>query len=279
MQVVHAPIPDLQIVDVTRLHPHEEHDSQRSQPLVENLRHAQYLLNPPIIAPIHGVGEVDRAEQEYVILDGANRCFAFRDLEYPHILAQVVSYESGTVALDVWHHIVSRWQPESLLEQVARIETVQVSPGYDDAAIAHILLRDGQGYAVTSRAEDLPGRNADLRQVVRVYQQHAVLDRTAISEPHQVLPLYPEAIALVVFPHYHPRDILEAARQSAYLPPGISRHVVHGRAIRVNFPVEILRDAHASLGDKNETLSVWIEQKFARRQVRYYAEATYQFDE
>jgi hypothetical protein len=33
------------------------------------------------------------------------------------------------------------------------------------------------------------------------------------------------------------------------------------------------------LRDKNEALQSWVQQKLANRQVRYYAEATYQFDE
>jgi hypothetical protein len=268
---MHAPVPDLRIVAIDSLRPHEEHDSQRSQPLVEDLRKAQYLVNPPVIAPIGG--------DEYVILDGANRCFAFQNLDYPHILAQVVSYDSGYVTLDVWHHIVSKWNVESFLDQVGQLDDVNLVSGIHEAAIAHILLPDDRVFAVHAPVADLYQRNAILRQVVGIYQRQAVLDRTAINKPHEVLPLYPDAIALVVFPVYHPKDIIAAAKYNAYLPPGISRHVVQGRAIRVNFPVEVLRDDTASLEDKNETLSVWLQRKFAKRQVRYYAEATYQFDE
>lgn len=271
MQIVHAPIPDLRIVAIDSLCPHEEHDSQRSAPLRKALSEAHFLVNPPIIAPINA--------DEYVILDGANRCFAFKDLDYPHILAQVVSYDSGYVVLDVWHHIVSSWDSEAFLEQVGGLDGVEIMPGENLQALAHILLRDDQRFAVNAPIGNLHERNAILRQFVSIYQRQAVLDRTAISEPHEVLPLYPDAIALVVFPAYTPQDIMAAAKQGAYLPPGVSRHVVQGRAVRVNFPVEVLRDNTASLEDKNEILSVWIQRRFSARQVRYYAEATYQFDE
>lgn len=271
MNLVHAPMPDLHIVAVNALHPHEEHDSQRSMPLVESLRHSKYLMNPPIVARMN--------DDEYVILDGANRCSAFESLNYPHILVQLVSYDSGYVGLDVWHHIVSRWDIEVFKAQIEALEAVTLTPQHDENAIAHIVLPEGREFAVMADVSNLYERNAILRQVVTLYQSQAILDRTAISEPREVLPLYPEAIALVVFPNYQPQDIIAAAQQKAYLPPGISRHIVHGRAIRVNFPVEVLRDSTASLEDKNEALNEWMERKFASRQVRYYAEATYLFDE
>jgi hypothetical protein len=114
---------------------------------------------------------------------------------------------------------------------------------------------------------------------VRVYQRNAILHRTALSEPADIWRLYPEAAALVSFPSYQRPDILAAARQKAFLPPGISRHIIHGRALRVNYPIDWLRDTGVSLEDKNAQLERWMQDKLSRRHVRYYAEATYQFDE
>ncbi|MFN8448408.1 MAG: hypothetical protein U0521_07410 [Anaerolineae bacterium] len=54
---------------------------------------------------------------------------------------------------------------------------------------------------------------------------------------------------------------------------------MHGRAIRVNYPLEALRDGTLTLEQKNADLLAWLQSKMANRQVRYYAEATYQFDE
>jgi hypothetical protein len=242
---------------------------------MDNIRKAEFLLNPPIVTP---VGDEDRGN-EYVILDGANRCFAFQQLGYPHILAQVVTYTGGNVTLDVWHHIVSRWKADLFVQSVQNLNGIELHSGQDETALAHVLLEDGQSFAVRAFVKNLHERNAILRQFVKIYQTQAVLDRTASNQFNDILPLYPEAIALVVFPNYAPDDILAAAKQEAYLPPGISRHIIQGRAVRVNFSVEILRDTNASLEAKNEALKAWMQRKFANRQVRYYAESTYQFDE
>ena len=55
-----APPPDLRILHTDSIHPHEEHDSQRSGPLIEQIRNAQYMINPPIVAP-YGCDTICRA--------------------------------------------------------------------------------------------------------------------------------------------------------------------------------------------------------------------------
>jgi hypothetical protein len=133
--------------------------------------------------------------------------------------------------------------------------------------------------AVLSPVGSTQERNLILQRVVALYQQNARLYRTATPDPASVWSQFPDGIALFSFPHYYPADIIAAARYHAFLPPGISRHIVHGRAIRVNYPIETLRDPNKSLAEKNAELQNWIHAKLANRQVRYYAEATYQFDE
>lgn len=266
-----APPPDLRIVMISSVLPHEEHDSQRSDPLIERLQQETFMINPPLVAPM--------GASQFVILDGANRCFSFERLNYPHILVQVASYESGYVELGTWRHIISDWETDALLADLEQLPEIRLRDGQDRQAIAHILLKGGRVIGIHASVENARQRNAALCSVVRVYQRKARLYRTAITEPQDIWPLYPEANAMVIFPQYQPADIIAAARYQAYLPAGVSRHVVHGRALRVNYPLDRLRDSETSLMDKNEALKIWMQEKLAKRQVRYYAEATYQFDE
>ncbi len=265
-----APPPDLRIVPTSSLQPHEEHDSQRAIPLIERLRNERYVINPPIVAQM--------STDHYVILDGANRFYAFSHLHYPHILVQNAPYEGGYVELKTWRHIVSRWEPEQLIEHLRRLPQIQLVEGQHNGAIAHVLFHNGQILALLA-AESTQERNAALCEAVRVYQRNAILHRTALSEPDDIWRLYPESVALVIFPSYQPADILMAAQEKAFLPPGISRHIIHGRALRVNYPIDALRDSSVSLEDKNAQLERWMQDKMSKRHVRYYAEATYQFDE
>ncbi len=266
-----APQPDLRIVLTDTLRPHEDHDSQRSQPLIERLASETVVINPPIVAPM--------GASQLLVLDGANRFQALSHLGYPHILVQVAPYESGYVELKTWRHVVCDWQRETLMEHIRQLEDIQILNGQHNSAIAHIIFQDNSVAALMSPIENTHERNAALRQVVSIYQQNATLQRTALVEPTDIWDLHPTAVAIVEFPHYQPADIIAAARYKAYLPPGISRHIIQGRALKVNYPLAVLRDETMGLAEKNDQLRQWVQEKLAHRQVRYYAEASYLFDE
>lgn len=268
-----APTPDLRIVPTASLFPHEEHDSQRSAPLVERLRNESAVINPPVVAPID--------DHNFVILDGANRCHAFEALGYPHIIVQVAPYENGQVDLLTWKHVVGSWRGSSgsFVEAITEIPGIALANGHHASAQVHITLRDDDVVTIHSKGRTLAEQNAALCAFVRIYQQRARLHRTALDEPDDVWDLYDDALALVTFPSFTPQDILTAAQAKAYLPPGVSRHIIQGRALRLNYPLERLRDGQTSLATKNADLREWFQQKLANRQVRFYAESTYQFDE
>lgn len=280
-----APTPDLRIVPVGRLYPHEEHDAQRSGPLIEKIRGAEWFINPPVVAPMNdsgtdvSTGEGSGAETDYVILDGANRHYCFSALGYPHILVQVVGYDSPFVALDVWNHVISGWKMETFFMQLRGLEGVSISEVPMISPLAWLAVPDGRRFSFHTRASGIHERNAVLREIVRLYQRQAVLNRTAQKDPAAVFPDYPDATGLMLFPRFEPRHVIEAALYMAYLPPGISRHIINGRAVRLNYPMAAVIDPQSPLDEKNAHLRLWMQRRFANRAIRYYAESTYQFDE
>ena len=275
-------MPDLRIVPMDVLVPHEEHDAQRSEPLISRIREAGVWLNPPIVA--------EMGDGRFVILDGANRHFALGSLGYPHILVQVVEYESEDVRLETWHHIVSGVSWFELLRHIRQIEGLNVEAcdlfgaraalaGRD--ALAYVVLQDSAAYLMQAKAPTAPldQRNRLLRHIVDTYKHSGILNRVTTDRLSAARSIYPDAVAIVVFPHYEPVEIVVAAREGAYLPPGVTRHVIHGRALRLNYPLALLRDESRSLAQKNADLQRWIQQRMAAKRIRYYAEATYNFDE
>ena len=112
-------MPDLRVVAVADLLLHEQHDAQRSEPLLQRLRTDGVLKNPPIVAAIPG-------EQRYVVLDGANRVTAAQSLGMEHIAVQVVDYEDPELILDTWYHLIKGMSVEefkNLLAQLPGIRT------------------------------------------------------------------------------------------------------------------------------------------------------------
>jgi hypothetical protein len=275
-------MPDLRIVPMDTLVPHEEHDAQRSEPLIARIREAGVWLNPPIVA--------EMGDGRFVILDGANRHFALRSLGYPHILVQVVEYESEDVRLETWHHIVSGVSWFELLRHIHEIEGLNVDTCDLLSARAALARRDALAYVVLRdeaanlmRAEapaaSLDQRNHLLRSIVDTYKRSGILNRVTTDRLSAARRLYPDAVAIIVFPHYEPVEIVVAAREGAHLPPGITRHLIHGRALRLNYPLAVLRDESRSLAQKNADLQHWIQERMAAKRIRYYAESTYNFDE
>jgi len=289
-------LPRLAIVPTESLVPHEEYDVQRSQPLVGRLRDEGILKNPPVVAPIQG-------ENRYVVLDGTNRAVAMLALACPHVVVQIVDYDDPELILDTWHHLVTGVPPAEFLDELRSIEGLQIEPASQLHARAELARRQAIAYLVVpgdaARAHDTGGwppdagqarvhvlyavgdmrrRTATLTRAVNVYQQRGRIHRVNTDYFEQLLPLYDDASALIVFPRYAPSEIMELARQGAYLPTGITRHVIPGRVLRLNFPISVLAD-NRPLHEKNAWLQDWLRTKLVKQEVRYYQESTYLFDE
>ena len=267
---ISSPPPDLRIVGINDVLPHETSDEQRSIPLMRRLKQARHFTNPPVVAAIDS--------SRFVLLDGANRHYSMKQLDFAHILVQVVDYESDFIELGVWQHIVSDWDGGDFMRQLEAIAGIDIRDGWESSAVAQVLLRGGPVYSIHAGVDDFQQRNLTLRRVVESYHHHAKLYRTPLTDPTQIWSLYPSGIALVMFPLLQAGDIIAAAERRAFFPPGVSRHIIHGRALKLNYPMEALR-SRQPLDEKNRSLEAWLRQRLADRSVRYYAEATYQFDE
>jgi hypothetical protein len=277
-------LPDLRFVPVASVVPHEQSDSQRLKPLVERLRNEAVLRNPPIVAPLAPEGP-DAAR--YVVLDGANRAAAAAQAGFAHLVVQVVRYEEPEVRLLTWHHALAGF-PRDAFERACG-----TAPGLacQNESLLHaraLLARreilayacyPGGGVTAFQGSHDLHERNASLHAIVDVYREKRRFFRTATDSLDAALERHPEVTALVVFPHFEPAEVVELATSGERLPAGITRHLVQGRALRVDVPIERMTDATSSLEAKNAWLEGWILGKLEARQVRFYEEPTVIFDE
>ncbi|MFZ4825927.1 MAG: hypothetical protein ACOYLB_01095 [Phototrophicaceae bacterium] len=265
-------IPDLRIIPSSYPLPHEEHDSQRSLPLMQILKTTSVFTNPPILTVTQ--------DNQYIILDGANRCHSFQTLQFPYILVQVVHYGQN-VSLGNWNHALSDWDMNSFLRELKTLESVYVVDELLDEGLGWIHTKEGKAYTILAQQHmaTIAERNQVLREVVRLYQQNSTLSRTPNNKPEDVWQTFPSAFAFITFENYHPHDIVDAAINQAFLPPGISRHVVQGRVLQLNYPMDILRRDDESADEKNRQLQSWIVDRFKNRSVRFYAESTYHFNE
>lgn len=272
-------MPDLRVLPIDDLLLHEQHDVQRSAPLARRLDDDGVLKNPPIVAAITG-------ESRFVVLDGANRVTALQALGLSHIVAQVVDYDDPDLILDTWYHLVSGFPRDEFNRSLEKIAGVCLEPCDAMHARAQVARREALAYIAyptdgvyTICADgDLHAQTQRLNQIVDIYKTRGRIFRANTDHLERLLPLYDDITVLVVFPRYEPAEIIDLARVGARLPAGITRHVIPRRALRINFPLSILRDDQP-LSEKNAWLHNWLKQKLAARQVRYYQESTFLFDE
>jgi hypothetical protein len=251
------------------------------EPLVERLQADGFLKNPPIAAPVDGLlGSQGR----HVILDGANRTSALWKLGASHHLVQTVNYHE--VELDTWGHLITGIPGRVFSQTLDDVGLEVESTTRQDARrrlarreiVASITRPDGTVIAVR-RAGSLASETEALRQLSSVYNGRSVIHRVKTDRIADLLTYYDEVTALIRFRSYEPDDILKLAGDGHKLPTGITRHIIYGRALRVNVPLSTLMDDKRTTQQKNEWLRAWIKQKLARREIRYYQESTFLFDE
>ncbi len=278
-------LPDLRFVPVDSLVPHEQHDTQRMDPLVERFREQAMLKNPPVVTPLpekHGDGLPPR----YMVLDGANRSTAAKAAGLPHIVVQVARYEQPWVELSTWDHALAECPPSAFETACRSLDGLDCRREPLLQARAQLARRDALAYAVHDDSTALvfhghPAlgeRNRMLNSIVDTYRSRRFY-RMSTESVEVMRERHPDATVLVVFPHFEPAEVLELATDGERLPAGITRHLIRWRALRVNVPMDLLGDAQRSIDDKNQWLERHVRERFDQRAVRFYEEPTVLFDE
>ncbi len=272
-------LPTLRILPLESLILHEDHDNQRTLPLVEKLRAQGIIRNPPIVMPL-----ADDSNR-YMVLDGANRVTALHEMEFPHIVAQVVEASNPNVNLQTWNHVIWGMSTKALmtaLRKIKGLELVKVNTRQSLDAPKYvpvqIRLPDGKFYLLTESPSELAGHIHTLHKVVNAYKTRATLDRTSQTLIDSFKSIYSDLTALVIFPSFKIKTVLNLAAQAIVLPTGITRFTVSPRALHLNYPLHELSSGK-SLAYKAAYLNKWIEERVKKKGVRLYSEATFLFDE
>lgn len=272
-------LPNLKILPIESLILHEDHDNQRTMPLVEKLRAAGIIRNPPIVMPLMD------GTHRYMVLDGANRVTALQEMEFPHIVAQVVASDNPHVILQTWNHVVWGMNTKSLmasLHKVKGIELVKVNTRKSLDAPKYVPMQvrfsDGRFFILKETPSDLATHIKTLHGIVDTYKTRASLDRTSQTLVDSFKKVYPDLTALFIFPNFKIKTVLKLASENIVLPTGITRFSVSPRALHLNYPLHELSSGKP-LEYKQEYLNFWIEQRVKKKGIRLYSEATFLFDE
>ena len=265
----------LQVVPLDKIFPHESVDHRRVEKLANRLSTDGTLANPPVVTEVGG---------RYVVLDGATRTAALKKLDYPHAVVQVIA-DKANLRLDTWFHAIRGVTSAELVDLLATIPEISLIESasqivledmIEHSSLCYIQTTTDHVYLIqpTTGVNNLDALNALTETYIRAYE----VARTLNSDIKSLQQEYPDLSAVVIFPEYNVKQVLQIVQAGRVLPAGITRFIIPGRVLRINVELTALK-RNKSLSEKNEWLNQLILEKLDKGQIRYYEEPVYLMDE
>ena len=277
-------IPNLQLVPTEKVRFHEHAERNRTLRLMERVKTERFLRNPPIVA--------DMGNGDYLLLDGANRVSAFRELEYSHIPVQVVDYGDERVQLKGWHHLLVNGRGLELRGKYGQLAQVRLEE-VPQARLSHYLeLRAVYAVLVDESARcwglfssapgadiDMHDRIAVMEEVVAAYESQSKLERIKLAD-FSLLPEVMRSVEhqLCLFPVLAKNELLQLARENVMIPTGLTRHLIPGRALGLNLELGFLTEMD-SAEEKVAHFQRYIDSLEIEGRIRFYEESVFVMNE
>lgn len=268
--------PELIIVPISKLLPHETYDKRRVKPLINRLILDNCLRNPPIVAATSN-------NKQFVVLDGMNRISAFKELGINYIVVQQVQTEDPNNYILSWNHLIWGLKKRKLLDSILKINGIQETGDDDWNKIANnrIILRlpNMTTINLTISTNEVTQAVRILNAIVNTYKAEAYYMRTNQYQIELFQNEMPDLTALIVYPKFDIQSVIRVATNKCLFPSGITRFVIIPRVLNINYPMEILANKSLALQQQNKYLHKWIKERLIKGKVRYYEESTFIFDE
>jgi hypothetical protein len=168
------------------------------------------------------------------------------------------------------------------VREVAGLKLMPVKRGSNkrselDCMPVEIQLADGKSYLTcTTRAGAQMA--AYLHGIVDSYKDRSFLDRTMQNDVRFFKDVHADLTALFIYPTFDVKTVLDLASAGNVLPTGITRFTVSPRALHLNYPLHELSSAKP-IEYKQRYLDKWVQDRLKHKNIRYYAEATFLYDE
>ncbi len=257
-----ALVPALRVVALSQVMPHEEVDPLRVDQLRARVEAEGVQVNPVICAELAGEG--------LVVLDGATRTEALRQLGLEFLVAQVV--DPSRVSLETWHHVIRNCASSVVMDQIASHPELTLSdaPGTPRVTTADRTVVSVLGNGLSP--------NATMSMLVRSYIGRWTASRIVDPSPDTVSWRFPDWSVVIEFPPLDSHQVLEAALGGDLLPAGVTRFLVPERVLRLNADLDLLRGP-GGLASRQEALDGLIHARSRAGRVRRYEETVVVLDD
>ena len=106
-------LPQLKIVKLENIRLREEADPFRVKRIKKSIKKNKIFTNPVIVARVN--------ENNYVLLDGANRFNTCKELGCQDILVQIVDYKDPRMKLESWNHVLMGVKKNIFLKKIEKL--------------------------------------------------------------------------------------------------------------------------------------------------------------
>ncbi|MBE2216680.1 MAG: hypothetical protein IAE90_00660 [Ignavibacteria bacterium] len=252
---------------------HEECEDNRYGKLLGRFREENVLYNPLIVADLGG---------KYMLIDGANRFEALRQMECHSILAQVVDYSSPDVILRSWYHFVNEMtlgELEEYLKSAGMSYTKCDSARRPENRNSLVVTSTGGGTLYIPLDEDLEKMLKSLSLLNRFYgSNYSYMRIDSDTDVTDIKSLSADEGLLFMYPDFSKEDIAAISKLKQKLPAGISRHLIPNRVLHIKILIDALKSSE-HLEKRNVELQKYIQFKIDTKKVRLYREPILIFDE
>jgi hypothetical protein len=268
---------ELKLLKIADVSLHEECEDNRTHKLVERFNH-EFILNNPLI--------VGQYYEKYILVDGANRFEALKNVGCKLILAQLVNYKSPKVQLKSWYHYVNGIVQPELLGYL-KINNITCNKGSFDDLTKNPPIHHNHVYAVSKKgevllinmSEDFNQMLSQLRDLNKFYEsKYSYVRIDSDTSLEDLDSLSPEDGLLFIYPTFTKEHIVKISEINEKLPAGITRHLIPNRVLHLKYNIDLLR-LEDNLDKMNEELKKFVDYKIRIKKVRLYREPVLVFDE
>lgn len=243
------PPPELRIIKLRDLIPHEMVIHKHIAELLESIKHDETQGDPII---------VDRAS--LVVLDGTHRLQAL--ILAGAIFAVVCLVDYDSVGIGRWLRCVANWTPKHLAETSKLESLVLISPPsralrmVENCETAFGLYSEQEAYVSNRSFNDIVEAYLLAEQIERILRLRQIQfsfipDSTNTGD----ISSFSSAQTILYTPQIEKTDVLHNAILGRLFPPRSTRHVLSVRPVGIDFPLAVLRMREGSLGAANRVLA------------------------
>jgi hypothetical protein len=264
---------ELRLIKFDEVLLHEECEDNRYKKLIERFVSEKVLYNPLIVG---------RYKDRFILIDGANRFEALRQMGCRAILAQLVNYKSSKVRLRSWYHFVYEMTMAELKEYLDKTGLTykkwSVKKGIDKLNQAGVISKSGESICIKF-SKDLAEMLKSLCALNKFYEsEYSYIRIDSDTNIRNVDDLSPEDGLLFVYPNFTKEHIVKISKLPQKLPAGITRHLIPNRVLHIKLLIDTLI-TDQNLEHRNNELEKFIQYKIDTKKVRLYKEPILVFDE